>query len=254
MVGLGRRGFERRQHGKMAAYFWSKLGMGFRLLSCRRWVVGTVAAGLLLTAAWPGRASLVDFSDNLTAFVEKRWGREALTRMSVWQRLVRDNKAATAAGGRAEMVGLKQVNAFFNQVPFVSDLQNWKVEDYWATPTEMLGTFGGDCEDYSIAKYLSLKEIGVPIEKLRITYVRAINLGESHMVLAYYLTPDADPLILDNLTGDIRPASQRTDLVPVYSFNDDDLWVPGNASRKGGASNVRLWRDLLEKLAKEQRM
>ncbi len=94
----------------------------------------------------------------------------------------------------------------------------------------------------------------MPIEKLRITYVRALELGESHMVLAYYPTPDADPLILDNIKGDIRPASQRTDLEPVYGFNDDDLWTAAGNARKGGASNVRLWRELLQKLAKEQRM
>jgi predicted transglutaminase-like cysteine proteinase len=203
--------------------------------------------------AGPGRAGLVDFSDNLLAFVEKRWGHEAAPRLRVWQRLVRDNKTATASA-RPDATGLRVVNGFFNQVPFVSDLRHWGVEDFWATPTEMLGSFGADCEDYSIGKYLSLKDIGIPIEKLRITYVRALNLGESHMVLAYYPTPDADPLILDNLNGDIRPASQRPDLEPVYSFNDDDLWLSSGSTRKGGASNVRLWRELLEKLAKEQRL
>ncbi|QDL54547.1 transglutaminase-like cysteine peptidase [Rhodoferax aquaticus] len=212
-------------------------------------------ACLLLSVALvaPGWAGLLDFSDNLVSYVEKRWGREAPPRLKVWQRVVRDSKAATDKG-QTEPATMKVVNSFFNQVPYISDLEHWKVLDYWATPVELLGSFGGDCEDYSISKYLSLKDIGVPVEKLRITYVRALRLGEAHMVLAYYPTPDADPLILDNLIGDIRPASQRTDLEPVYGFNDDDLWVTGGAARKGGASNVRLWRDLLEKLAKEQRM
>lgn len=222
--------------------------------SGRRWMWCTVAAGLLWAAAWPGRAGLVDFSENLLAYVSKKWGREAPPRLMVWQRLVRDNRAAGAAPTRVEQVSLKQVNGFFNQVPFFNDIKHWGMEDYWATPIELLGSFGGDCEDYSISKYLSLKEIGVPVERLRITYVRALRLGESHMVLAYYPTPDADPLILDNLNGSILPASQRPDLEPVYGFNDDDLWVQGGPSRKGGASNVRLWRDLLDKLAKEQAM
>jgi predicted transglutaminase-like cysteine proteinase len=211
-------------------------------------------AALLLLAALPGQASLVDFSQKFLAYITQKWGKEAPQRLMVWQRLVRDNIAAGAAQARVESVALRQVNGFFNQVPYKTDWQNWGVEDYWATPSEMLGSFGGDCEDYSIGKYLSLKEIGVPIDKLRITYVRAIKLKESHMVLAYYPTPDADPLILDNLNGTILPASQRPDLEPVYSFNDDDLWVANGTQRKGGASNVRLWRDLLEKLAKEQAM
>lgn len=228
--------------------------MGLQGQSGRRWVGYAVAASLMWASAWPGYAGLVDFSDKFLAYIDKKWGHEAPPRLSVWQRLVRDNRAAGGTSARLESTGLRQVNGFFNQVPYSSDLQHWGVDDYWATPTEMLGSFGGDCEDYSIAKYLSLKDIGVPIEKLRITYVRALKLNESHMVLAYYPTPDADPLILDNLNGTILPASQRTDLEPVYSFNDDDLWVPGGASRKGGASNVRLWRDLLEKLAKELAM
>lgn len=205
------------------------------------------AVALCLTLNWPAWSGLVDLSNGLLAYVERQWGREAVPRLRVWQRLVRDNQTAGANG-------LSLVNGFFNQVPYISDQQHWRVEDYWATPTEMLGSFGGDCEDYSIGKYLSLKEIGIPVDRLRITYVRALELGESHMVLAYYPAPDADPLILDNLKGDIRPASQRADLEPVYGFNDDDLWTPGGNTRKGGASNVRLWRELLQKLAREQRL
>lgn len=205
------------------------------------------AALLLLGLALPGRAGLVDFSDKLLNFIEKRWGREAAPRLKVWQRLVRDN-VTTGPNG------LALVNGFFNQVKYFTDAQHWGAEDYWATPTELLASFGGDCEDYSIGKYLSLKAMGVPIERMRITYVRALNLGESHMVLAYYASPDADPLILDNLVGDIRPASQRPDLEPVYSFNDDDLWTASGSGRKGGASNVRLWRELLQKLHNEQNM
>lgn len=227
--------------------------MRLRVGSCSQWLGWGAAVALLWAMAIPGRAGLVDFSSKLLVWVEQRWGPEAPVRLKVWQRLVRDNNATAA--GRPDTAGLTQVNGFFNQVPYFSDLDHWGVDDYWATPTEMLGSFGGDCEDYSIGKYLSLKAIGIPIEKLRITYVRALNRGESHMVLAYYPSPDAEPLILDNLNGDIRPASQRTDLEPVYSFNDDDLWLADGATgRKGGASNVRLWRELLEKLAKEQRM
>ncbi|MDD2885533.1 MAG: transglutaminase-like cysteine peptidase [Dechloromonas sp.] len=204
-------------------------------------------------------AGLVNFSNNLLNYVAREYSPDAPQRLQVWQKLLNDMRGAEAIGARqsergAESLTLRKVNTFFNQVPYFNDIRHWRVEDYWATPVEMLGTFGGDCEDYSIAKYLSLKELGIPIERLRITYVRAKNIGESHMVLAYYPKPDAEPLILDNLIPELRPASQRTDLEPVYSFNDDDLWLASGASRKGGASNVRLWRELQEKLLREQRM
>jgi len=146
-----------------------------------------------------------------------------------------------------EMPLLKRTNDFYNQVPYFTDLEHWGVDDYWATPVELVASFGGDCEDYAIAKYMTLKDLGVPVERLRIAYVRAIKIGETHMVLAYYPTPDSDPWILDNLIPEIKHGSERTDLIPVYSFNDDDLWLANGTARKGGASTVRLWRDVIEK-------
>jgi hypothetical protein len=95
----------------------------------------------------------------------------------------------------------------------------------------------------------------VPLERLRITYVKAVRLNQAHMVLAYYPEPDAEPLILDNLEDGIRPASERTDLVPVYSFNDEDVLLVrrGQPAVRASASQVRLWRSLLDKLAQELR-
>lgn len=214
---------------------------------------------MLVATTFPVLAGLVDFSQNLLNYVARRFSPDAPKRLLIWQRLLNDMKAGEAVGARqgesrAQALTLRKTNEFLNQVPYISDMALWGQEDYWASPVEMLSAFGGDCEDYSIAKYLSLKELGIPIERLRITYVKARSVGESHMVLAYYPTPDADPLILDNLLKEIKPASQRPDLEPVYSFNDDDIWLPSGVTRKGGASQVRLWRELLEKLAREQKM
>jgi len=213
----------------------------------------------LLITVVPVLAGIVDFSQNLLNYVSRRFSPDAPKRLLIWQRLINDMKAGEAVGARqgeakAEALTLRKTNEFMNQVPYYSDSVLWNQEDYWATPVEMLSIFGGDCEDYSIAKYLSLKELGIPAERLRITYVKAKSVGESHMVLAYYPRPDADPLILDNLVKEIKPASQRPDLEPVYSFNDDDIWLPSGLTRKGGASQVRLWRELLEKLVREQKM
>ena len=93
--------------------------------------------------------------------------------------------------------------------------------------------------------------MGVPVDKLRITYVKAIRLNQAHMVLAYYETPSAEPLILDNLISDIKPASKRTDLVPVYSFNGDGLWLSkqrGQGKRIGESGKLSRWVDLNTRL------
>ena len=148
---------------------------------------------------------------------------------------------------------LEIVNDFMNRTPFISDLQHWGKEDYWATPVEFLSTNGGDCEDFSIAKYFALRSLGVPDEKLRITYVKEIVVyNEAHMVLAYFPAPDAEPLVLDNINKTIRPASTRTDLVPVYSFNGSGLWLAkdqtGRGQSVGGSDRIGHWKSVQARL------
>ena len=151
---------------------------------------------------------------------------------------------------------LEQVNSFFNAIPYDSDWGLWDREDYWATPIEMLGVDGADCEDYAIAKYFTLRELGVPAQRLRITYVKALTLNQAHMVLAYYPTASSEPLILDNLQAAIAAAGERDDLVPVYSFNGESLWLAKSRQRGvkvGGASRIKLWNDLRRKMANERK-
>ena len=170
-------------------------------------------------------------------------------------RLTEGRSLVTAAKNKSlpEREKLELVNNFMNQTEFVSDLQHWGKEDYWATPVEFLSTLGGDCEDFSIAKYFALRALGVPDEKLRITYVKELVIyNEAHMVLAYFPTPDAEPLILDNINKTIRPASARTDLLPVYSFNGSGLWLAkeqtGRGQSVGGSDRIGHWKDLQARL------
>jgi predicted transglutaminase-like cysteine proteinase len=150
---------------------------------------------------------------------------------------------------------LSLLNGFFNQrIEFRSDLEVWGQIDYWASPLESLDKGRGDCEDYAIAKYFSLLSAGVPVAKLRLVYVRALLGGRSvaHMVLAYYAQPGAEPLILDNLLPDVRPASQRPDLQPVFSFNSEGLWQGVGAVSAGDPlARLSQWRELLTKVQAE---
>ena len=147
---------------------------------------------------------------------------------------------------------LKRVNDFLNQMEFVDDRIHWKKEDYWATPIEFLATQGGDCEDFAIAKYFTLKTMGVDEEKLNLTYVKSLNLNVHHMVLTYFSTADAEPLILDNLVREIKSASQRTDLIPIYSFNGTGLWLAkqrGRGKLAGSSNRLQYWQDLLQRMS-----
>jgi predicted transglutaminase-like cysteine proteinase len=195
------------------------------------------------------------FSRSVTPGLVERlaaqFGPDSRTRIGDWREFVGSVAAERRQRPRNDLELLGPVNTFFNRLPFVTDLAHWKVEDYWASPAESVASNGADCEDFSIAKYFALKELGVPIERLRITYVKAVRINQAHMVLAYYPAPGAVPLVLDNLENAVRPASERADLIPVYSFNDEDLVLArqGQAGAGAGSSlQIRLWRGLLDKL------
>ncbi len=160
-----------------------------------------------------------------------------------------------SSGHEDELQRLQEINDFFNRrVDFRDDVVTWGVPDYWASPLETLDRRAGDCEDYAIAKYFSLAAAGVPTARLRMVYVRARMQGQSlaHMVLAYHAQPGAEPLILDNLRPEVLPASQRSDLTPVFSFNTEGLWQGvGQVTAGDPLARLSLWRDLVAKVRKE---
>jgi len=198
----------------------------------------------LLLAGWVFAQGLA-FSEALLNWVEREYGAAARARVVELQQLV----ASTA--GTSEQHRLERVNAFFNRVSYDSDYALWDQKDYWATPFEVLGVNSADCEDYAISKYFTLLSMGIEEDRLRITYVKSLKLNEAHMVLAYYPTADAEPLILDNLTGKIQPAGERTDLVPVYSFNGADLWLAVNrveGKKLGDSDRLSRWQAYQAKL------
>lgn len=194
---------------------------------------------LLATAA-------LDFSAELLSNVKAKYGEQASERVLRWQALILSSQDLP------EKEKLKQVNDFFNQqIEFVDDEYLWGVRDYWATPLEMLAKGAGDCEDYSIAKYFTLRELGVPDKKMRITYVKALELNQAHMVLTYFDTPRSVPVVLDNLIPTIKLASKRRDLLPVYSFNGSGLWLAkarGTGKKIGGSSKLNKWGGLKDRM------
>lgn len=208
-----------------------------------------LALALAVSAVWA-----YDF-DRLQQQLIARFGAGQLPLLRDWQKLLAESRSV------AEKDKLKKVNDFFNQrIGFDTDLEIWDRSDYWATPLETVGQGRADCEDFSIIKYYSLKDAGVPLAKLRLIYVKARLNGpagpylQAHMVLAYYPTPNAEPLLLDNLVADIKPASQRGDLQPVFSFNSEAIWggVAGNAPKGSrGTSQLSRWEDLLQRARRE---
>jgi len=210
-------------------------GTGYFLICL--WLAGSAVAGEL------------GITSEMLDMVASEYGRSARGRVIDWQNLVDKNLS------RSDKDKLRAVNRFFNRNRFLTDQEHWHKEDYWATPIELLGTKGGDCEDFAIAKYITLRALGIPDNKLRITYVKSLKLNQAHMVLTYYSTPKAIPLVLDNLINQIKPANSRVDLRPIYSFNGDGLWMAkmrGEGQRVGGVDDLNMWQDFIERMQREK--
>ncbi|MGF1887026.1 transglutaminase-like cysteine peptidase [Photobacterium profundum] len=196
---------------------------------------------LLLSAS---AIALTDKESKQINTIMQFYGERAGKRVTAWRNIVNDNASQDID------TKLQEVNDFFNQLIFIDDIKLWGKEDFWATPLEFLGVGAGDCEDFSIAKYFSLRELGVADNKLRLVYVKSLKFNQFHMVVAYYPTPSSVPLLLDNLDGDIKPATKRPDLLPIYSFNASKLWLmkqKGQGQLAGKASRLSLWNDLRQR-------
>lgn len=205
----------------------------------------------LLTALWLSFAIAGGHNadSGLISWVKEKYGVAAADRVLGWRRLMSTNRKED------EQTKLIRVNDFFNRLTFSTDMELWGKNDFWATPVEAMGVGAADCEDYSIAKYFTLRELGVPDDKLRIMYVKAVNLDQAHMVLTYFKQPESVPVVLDNINGAILPVDQRPDLVPVYSFNASDLWLAksrGRGQHVGGSDRISLWRDLRRRMSLEE--
>lgn len=210
-----------------------------------------IACVLSVGMLFDGPAQALQFdAGRILDYARTQHGERVARRVSQWLDVME------RAAGMPERERLRVVNDFWNHnVVGGVDIHIWKKTDYWATPLESLVKGMGDCEDFVIAKYFSLIRAGVDPDKLRLIYVRArmggIYSSETiaHMVLGYYTTPGAEPLILDNLSGSIVPASRRSDLTPVFSFNARGIYVAGGATRS--VDRIGHWRDLMSRMQRE---
>ncbi len=188
--------------------------------------------------------------DKTQALALQRYGARAADTIVAWRKLIEETRALP------DNDKLNKVNTFFNRrVLYETDAVVWQQEDYWASPLEFMGRAAGDCEDFAIAKYMTLLMLGVNNQHLRLIYVRyksGATAPIAHMVLGYYPQPTEEPMILDNMISSVRPASMRSDLSPVFSFNSDGLWA-GGATTSSADPTARLsrWRDVLERMRQE---
>lgn len=136
--------------------------------------------------------------------------------MPEWRELVRGLR------GQPPMRQLDAVHRLFNRILYVEDPQNWGVPDYWATPLEFI-TRDGDCEDYAIAKYVSLRELGFQPSQMRILVLNDLNLRIAHAILVVFL--DGRAYLLDNQISTVVPMEVVRHYQPIFSINEDAWWL-----------------------------
>ncbi len=117
---------------------------------------------------------------------------------------------------------IQGVNKFMNRAPYVVDKMNWGVKDYWSTPGQFFARYG-DCEDYAIVKFLSLRALGFPSKQMRVVVVQDLNLKVAHAVLALYVRGKV--LILDNQIKKVVEAKKIHHYRPIFSLNEEGWWL-----------------------------
>lgn len=158
------------------------------------------------------------WSEDVFIYVNEKYGEQAEKRYRYLHKLILDNQDKTA------IEKLDLVNRTLNHLPWIADQQHWQAADYWATPSETIVTFGGDCEDIAIAKWVILRHLGISKERLRLAYVKIKKTGEAHMVLLYIDKMEGPEeqwttLVLDNYIDGVKKGSERTDLLAVYALS-----------------------------------
>lgn len=211
-----------------------------------------VAVALALAVAWIAPAGAMDppqpsyfssvemRSTNLAPF--KKWN-AALDRYSRESQVLMKGKCLSknidvcdydawtkfldSLKGKDKLTQIRAVNQRFNQAKYVTDRSNWGKNDYWNTPAEFMRNFG-DCEDYAIIKYLSLRRLGFTDDELRVVAVKDLNLKVGHAILiVFWIDPRNNhkrALVLDNQIGKVVDARAIRHYEPVFSINTKYWW------------------------------
>ncbi len=167
-------------------------------------------------------ATYQPWSENVFTHIKKEYGPQAEKRMRYLHNIILKNQDKTV------QEKLRITNDTMHHLPWIADKTHWEKADYWATPMETISTFGGDCEDIAIAKFVMLRHLGIPAAHLRLAYVKIKKTGENHMVLAYVDRIDLPreqrgegTWILDNIDQKIKKAADRTDLIAIYATDGE---------------------------------
>ena len=202
-----------------------------------------ILAGLLL-----GGGLLMGTAKAMPQPPKEHRNEQVAQRLQDWQSLI----AQSMQLGDAEK--LKAVNAFFNtQIRYGEDQDLWGQIDYWASPLETLELGAGDCEDFALAKYFTLRLLGISEQSLRLVYTTLVPAKQAHMVLGFWPDNGVAPLLLDNLHTQILPITERLDLQVQFAFGPTHLYRFEQSSLQvaGNTELLPHWQVLMARMKRE---
>lgn len=132
-----------------------------------------------------------------------------------WEELIEGLK------DKPKQVQLERINTYMNLYRYILDPINWGVKDYWEIPKEFFGRFG-DCEDYAIVKYFSLRALGWKASDMKIVVLQDLNLRVAHAILAVKF--NEKEVILDNQIGLVVDSKRIRHYRPIYAVNEQGWW------------------------------
>lgn len=209
------------------------------------WVDALAVAMMVLVIAPSSRSDAADFPSLFNTIAYKN---ESLAALPQWQRVLDEivqekttyqacaqglspcapkallawRAMINAQSGQTHIAQMRAVNRFVNQWPSKADIDNHQQQDFWSSPLTFLRQ-SGDCEDYAIIKYVSLREMGFDAEQLRIVIVKDSLRDLAHAILAVHV--EGEIYILDNLFQAILPQMKVRQYLPYYSVNEQARWA-----------------------------
>lgn len=181
--------------------------------------------------------------------LQKIYGSDIKKRLRDWLWTINDYRR------KPDIEKLTIANHFINRLAFIDDNKHWQQKDYWASPSETIASNGGDCEDFVIAKYTMLINMGITPDCMQLNYVRVSHYHKPHMVLTYHCHNPDKPLVLDNLSARISTLDKRPDLQIIYRFNQTGIWFRqknGTFRKMSALSRLRQWDQVNRKIQLEQ--
>lgn len=151
--------------------------------------------------------------------------------MTLWRTKIQELEHAAAP------LKIREINRFINRWQKTSDQELYGEPDHWAAPMDFIQK-GGDSEDFAIMKYVSLKELGIRADAMRIVVTNDVLRGQTHTILTVRI--GGKSLVLDSQNDSVLADDFIKYYVPFYSANETTRWahIPGHiAEGSAGGSD-----------------